>query len=126
MTERVTVPRFARGRRKAKTISAYSQLTEERKEQIREAARRRRARDPEKTRAEWRAYHERRMAEAGATPKPDRCEVCNEGGKICADHDHATGKFRGWICQACNLTLGKVKDDLYHLMALAEYLEARS
>ena len=54
--------------------------------------------------------------------KPDSCEICGGGGIICFDHDHKTGKFRGWICSRCNFTLGNVKDNSELLIALAEYL----
>ncbi len=28
------------------------------------------------------------------------------GSEICLDHDHRTGKFRGWLCVPCNAILG--------------------
>lgn len=56
-------------------------------------------------------------------PRPNVCEVCGRGGKICWDHDHATGKFRGWLCSSCNLTLGKMDDNPDFLYKLAKYLE---
>ncbi len=55
-------------------------------------------------------------------PKPKHCEVCGAMGKICFDHDHKTGKFRGWICQRCNLVLGFSKDNIELLNALADYV----
>jgi hypothetical protein len=58
--------------------------------------------------------------------RPTQCEVCGGlGGKkgICFDHDHATGKFRGWICGHCNRALGLLKDNPTTLRALAGYLE---
>ena len=38
--------------------------------------------------------------------KPEQCEICGAMGRICFDHDHATGKFRGWLCVRCNGALG--------------------
>lgn len=38
------------------------------------------------------------------------------------DHDHATGKFRGILCRACNIALGLVDDNLEHLQCLIRYL----
>jgi hypothetical protein len=35
------------------------------------------------------------------------CEVCEELKKLYYDHDHATGEFRGWLCNTCNMLLGK-------------------
>jgi hypothetical protein len=55
-------------------------------------------------------------------PLPLNCEVCNETGDIHYDHDHATGKFRGWLCQKCNNTLGLARDNPAILHALAQYL----
>lgn len=61
-------------------------------------------------------------------PRPERCELCNEPpgpgyAGICFDHDHATGKPRGWLCDRCNKVLGLVKDDPALLRSLAGYLE---
>lgn len=39
-----------------------------------------------------------------------------------ADHDHQTEKFRGWICQKCNLGLGNLGDDAERCKRAAEYL----
>ena len=57
--------------------------------------------------------------------KPKQCEVCGAMGRICFDHDHKTGKFRGWICIRCNSALGMVKDNAETLIALAEYLKEK-
>lgn len=55
--------------------------------------------------------------------KPDKCEICNRGGRICFDHDHKNGKFRGWICYRCNLALGLMEDNVHLLKKLIKYLE---
>ncbi len=60
--------------------------------------------------------------------RPEQCEVCGAFGNdtkrgICFDHDHKTGKFRGWICHRCNVALGMVKDNSETLIALANYLK---
>lgn len=56
-------------------------------------------------------------------PRPRNCEICNEKRRIYFDHDHTTGKFRGWICDQCNFALGMVRDNPSVLIKLAEYLK---
>lgn len=56
------------------------------------------------------------------------CHICNTpeiecNKRLCLDHDHQTGKFRGWICHDCNWTLGKVKDSISILENLIKYLQ---
>lgn len=62
------------------------------------------------------------------------CEACGadldlsvgQGKKSRAiDHDHATGRVRGVLCQRCNLTLGLVEDSTELLDALLVYLRRR-
>lgn len=55
--------------------------------------------------------------------KPEQCEVCGAFGQICFDHDHITGKFRGWICWRCNVVLGHIKDSKDLLNKLIDYLK---
>lgn len=63
----------------------------------------------------------RQEKEAGRK-KPEQCEVCGSLGRICFDHDHNTGSFRGWICARCNIVLGLVKDNKELLKSLERYL----
>jgi len=70
------------------------------------------------------AYKVRRLEAKAGRKKPQECEVCGGGGKICFDHDHAKGVFRGWLCDRCNKVLGFVKDNSELLIALAKYLKA--
>lgn len=42
-------------------------------------------------------------------PEQAECHLCGKiifGNNLCADHSHITGKFRGWLCKACNRSLG--------------------
>ena len=66
-----------------------------------------------------------RLQEIAGRPRPTKCELCGASGKraISFDHCHATGKFRGWLCDNCNLTLGMVKENPAVLRALADYIE---
>jgi Recombination endonuclease VII len=59
-------------------------------------------------------------------PQPSTCEVVGCLRKAtCADHEHLTGTFRGWLCAPCNRAASK-----YHtsalLRALADYVERHS
>lgn len=57
-------------------------------------------------------------------PEPDTCESCGrfpEHG-LCFDHDHVTGKFRGWICSPCNRSIGQLGDNLEGVEKAAAYL----
>ncbi len=58
-------------------------------------------------------------------PKPSFCELCNLSGRICFDHDHETGKFRGWICHRCNVVLGLAVDNETLLKKMAIYLQQK-
>jgi hypothetical protein len=57
------------------------------------------------------------------------CELCGRMGggfnndPTVFDHDHKTGKFRGWLCHWCNRALGMVKDDVVLLRKMVAYLE---
>ena len=59
-------------------------------------------------------------------PCPAQCENCDrvfEKGKIHLDHCHDTGKFRGWLCNRCNLALGHLGDNVKGLKRAIAYLE---
>tara|TARA_B100000586_G_C19962029_1_gene364158 strand:- start:143 stop:598 length:456 start_codon:yes stop_codon:yes gene_type:complete len=38
------------------------------------------------------------------------------------DHDHDTGKFRGWPCQYCNILIGNANEDTRVLERAIDYL----
>jgi Recombination endonuclease VII len=82
--------------------------------------------DPEKARAKGR--------KAQGVPEPTRpcpalCECCGSppiDRALCADHNHKTGKFRGWICRLCNIGIGNFKDNPDTCAKAAEYLRRAS
>jgi hypothetical protein len=75
----------------------------------------------------YQAARARRINDEAATRcRPTVCEVCKgaNGQRICFDHDHATGQFRGWLCDQCNRAIGLLGEDPQILRTLADYLEA--
>jgi hypothetical protein len=56
---------------------------------------------------------------------PEGCEICRKsmGEKICFDHCHDTGEFRGLLCHRCNTMLGLAKDDFQTLDRASLYLQ---
>lgn len=64
--------------------------------------------------------------QAGIT-KPDttNCELCIKNiskGKIIFDHDHVTNRFRGWLCDPCNRSLGILGDTVESISNAVNYL----
>ena len=59
----------------------------------------------------------------------DRCAICHTDkpkgrwSTFHVDHCHNTGRVRGLLCQHCNTTLGRVRDDVTVLRAMIAYIE---
>ena len=51
------------------------------------------------------------------------CIACKSEGDLHLDHDHATGKIRGFLCGSCNRALGLLKDDPLIILRLLKYLQ---
>jgi hypothetical protein len=43
--------------------------------------------------------------------------------RLCIDHDHDTGQFRGLLCRSCNGALGLLGDDVSAVQRAVAYLE---
>lgn len=60
---------------------------------------------------------------------PFECPVCKKTtipgltSKIVLDHDHKTGKIRGWIYESCNTGLGRFKDNISLLQRAIDFLQ---
>lgn len=84
--------------------------------QIRQAAKKR-GLDPDKVVRHFREH-------SGA------CDICGgrpqrgdgRTSRLCIDHDHRTGEFRGLLCSSCNIGIGKLQDDPEILRSAIEYL----
>ena len=92
------------------------------KEKRKEYDKKQRKENPEKIRKYYRKRHLTMLEKRAGKKKLEQCEVCGALGRICFDHNHETGEFRGWICDRCNLILGLAKDNPYLLKKLVEYL----
>jgi hypothetical protein len=52
------------------------------------------------------------------------CAICTDSSsKLHVDHNHATGKIRGLLCNNCNRAIGLLKDDTQVLLNAAEYVK---
>lgn len=69
----------------------------------------------------------RYLKKTAPRPRPELCEICGNKGKgrngIVLDHNHKTGKFRGWLCSNCNTALGLTKESIETLKALIRYIQ---
>lgn len=61
---------------------------------------------------------ERMSVELAGTP----CWICHAAPGEVVDHDHLTGRVRGWLCTNCNHGLGKFKDNVEFLVSAIDYL----
>jgi hypothetical protein len=49
------------------------------------------------------------------------CAICGGNKPLCFDHDHATGFFRGFLCNNCNRNLAHLENTSWRAAA-EEYL----
>jgi hypothetical protein len=110
-------------------------------ERRRAAEAKRRSANPERER--WRVllsklrglgFTEQEIETHRSAVNSGKCEAC--GGpeetlsrdkihvkQLSFDHNHETGRYRGTLCQACNMSLGFLKDRPDRLRSLIAYLE---
>lgn len=58
---------------------------------------------------------------------PSLCEICGikSDRALHYDHNHTTGRFRGWLCGTCNKGLGLFRDSPDTLRRAVAYLTTR-
>jgi hypothetical protein len=66
----------------------------------------------------------RRKISKQAPQKTKICECCKkQTDNLVLDHDHSTNEFRGWICDACNIGIGKLGDNIEGVQNAIIYLQ---
>ena len=69
--------------------------------------------------SEVRAY----LRERNPPPPPGPCPICKQlTDSWVLDHCHFSSSFRGYICNSCNLGLGRFNDDPRYLLKALHYL----
>ncbi len=62
--------------------------------------------------------------------EPFECPICSKRtiagitSKVVLEHDHRSGKVRGWVCDSCNTGIGRFKDDKNLLKKAVQFIEA--
>lgn len=84
----------------------------------------------------WNERDKRRWRKYGVTPcdirrlrieQDGRCAVCNRRKvTLVVDHDHATGKVRGLLCNDCNKAEGFLRGSAESAIAMWAYLDYHS
>jgi phage/plasmid primase-like uncharacterized protein len=56
-------------------------------------------------------------------PSGTPCDLCGRIDKLHLDHDHGTGKMRGFLCKQCNIGLGHLGDSEESIERALQYLK---
>lgn len=101
--------------------TAYAQAN---REQTRAIQKNWRDRNKERERLRARAKNWRSLP-TPTRAEPATCECCGRPDRraLSLDHCHETGAFRGWLCGACNLGIGKLQDSVEGLQRAIDYLK---
>lgn len=52
-----------------------------------------------------------------------KCMICQDSSRVVLDHNHVTGKVRGFLCSNCNTMIGMAKESQDTLRIAAGYLK---
>jgi len=67
----------------------------------------------------------RRLRRQHPVPAPGECPSCGRHtDKWVLDHCHHTDKFRGYICDSCNVAFGKFNDDPFTMQRSLNWLQS--
>lgn len=72
------------------------------------------------------AYHKQYKKARDAAPPETPCCICGSEENLRMDHDHVTGRFRGWLCHRHNIALGMIGDSIEELLQAIDYLSTTS
>jgi hypothetical protein len=56
----------------------------------------------------------------------NHCEICGNQSKLCYDHCHESGEFRGTLCNKCNSAIGLFNDSILTLKSAISYLTKKT
>jgi len=62
--------------------------------------------------------------------EPFECPICSKRtiagitSKVVLEHDHRSGKVRGWVCDSCNTGIGRFKDNKELLKKAIKFIES--
>lgn len=79
------------------------------------------AANPERHKANKRRAQRRSrgVENASGEAREGPCDICLRAGPLVLDHNHDTGRVRGWLCVACNVKLRALDDRLWFDLAEA-------
>lgn len=68
-----------------------------------------------------------RLKKQNPPPSPGKCPICDVYTESwILDHCHFNDSFRGYICNNCNLGIGRFNDDVNLLRKAIDYLSSQS
>jgi hypothetical protein len=64
----------------------------------------------------------RKLGMTTKAPAGTCCALCDSSERLVFDHDHTTNRFRGWLCDPCNRSMGVLGDSVEGLLRALNYL----